>query len=110
MRYFPASQFANAPLGVRAVGRSLFLPDIELARSSRNARAAGIFGLFRRHLAVIFGIHPDIGANNRETGSHMTAHTTTQSSRTAESVVDRKEAVSAGILSPIFNVPGLCRQ
>ena len=33
---------------------------------------------------------------------------TTQSSRTAETVVDRKEAVSAGILSPIFHVPGLC--
>jgi len=45
-----------------------------------------------------------------ETGSYLTARTTIQSSRTAETVVDRKEAVSAGILSPIFNVPGLCRQ
>src|SRR5258705_13980321 len=45
-----------------------------------------------------------------ETGSYLNAHTTTQSSRTAETVVDRKEAVSAGILSPVFNVPGLCRQ
>jgi len=35
---------------------------------------------------------------------------TIQSSRTAETVVDRKEAVSAGILPSIFNVPGLCRQ
>jgi hypothetical protein len=35
---------------------------------------------------------------------------TIQSSRTAETVLDRKEAVSAGICSPIFNVPGLCRQ
>src|ERR1019366_1507982 len=33
---------------------------------------------------------------------------TIQSSRTAETVVDRKEAVSAGILPPIFNDPGLC--
>jgi hypothetical protein len=45
-----------------------------------------------------------------ETGSHRTAHTTIQSSRTAQTVVDQKEAVFAGILSPIFNVPGLCRQ
>src|SRR5258706_13513829 len=55
-----------------------------------------------------------ITGNNRdwlaETGSHGTAHTTIQSSRTAESVVDRKEAVSAEILPPVFNVPGLCRQ
>jgi hypothetical protein len=35
---------------------------------------------------------------------------TIQSSRTGETVVDRKEAVSAGILPPIFNNPGLCRQ
>ena len=33
----------------------------------------------------------------KETGSHLTAHTTIQSSRTAETVLDRKEAVSAGI-------------
>src|SRR5258708_23606914 len=39
-----------------------------------------------------------------ETSSHMTAHTTTQSSRTAGTVVDRKEAVSAGILPPIFHI------
>jgi hypothetical protein len=31
-RYFPASQFAKCSLGVVAVGRSLFLPDIELAQ------------------------------------------------------------------------------
>jgi hypothetical protein len=35
---------------------------------------------------------------------------TIQSSRTAETVVDRKEAVSGGILPPIFNVPGLYLQ
>jgi hypothetical protein len=35
---------------------------------------------------------------------------TIQSSRTAETVLDRKEAVSAGNYSTIFNVPGLCRQ
>src|SRR5467141_920030 len=40
---------------------------------------------------------PDLRQNPGETGSHMTAHTTTQSSRTAETVADRKEAVSAGI-------------
>jgi len=34
-----------------------------------------------------------------ETGSHMTAHTTIQSHRTAEIVVDRKYAVSAGIFA-----------
>jgi hypothetical protein len=45
-----------------------------------------------------------------ETGSYLTAHTTIQSSRTVETVVDRKEAVSAGILPPIFKVPGLCRE
>ncbi len=46
-----------------------------------------------------------IGDRFRETAS-----ATIQSSRTAETVVDRKEAVSAGILPSIFNVPGLCRQ
>src|SRR6266851_4108701 len=44
----------------------------------------------------------------RETGSYLTAHTTTQSSRTAETVVDREEAVSAGILPPILGVSDLC--
>jgi hypothetical protein len=58
---FPAPQFAKCSLGVRAVGRSLFLPDIELARSSRNARVAGVFWIFGRPLAVIFENHPDIG-------------------------------------------------
>jgi hypothetical protein len=43
-----------------------------------------------------------------ETCSYLTAHTTIQSARTAETVANPKEAVSAGILSPIFNVPGLC--
>jgi hypothetical protein len=44
-----------------------------------------------------------------ETGSYLTVHTTIQSFRTLETVVGRKDAVSAGILSPIFNVPGLWR-
>jgi len=35
-------------------------------------------------------------------------HFAALSSRTAETVVDRKEAVSAGIVPPIFNNPGLC--
>jgi hypothetical protein len=48
------------PLGVVEIDRSLFLPVIELARSSRNARAAGIFGIFGRWIAVIFENHPDI--------------------------------------------------
>jgi hypothetical protein len=33
---------------------------------------------------------------------------TTQSSRTSKTVINRKEAVCAGILSPVFKVPGLC--
>ena len=37
-----------------------------------------------------------------ETGSHGTAHTTTQSSRTGETVIDQKPAVSAGILDAYF--------
>src|ERR1700737_1494451 len=42
-------------------------------------------------------------------GAASSNHTisTIQSSRTAETAVDRKEAVSAGILQPIFSVPGL---
>ena len=44
-----------------AVGRSLFLPDIELAPCPRNARAAGVFGIFARRFAVFFENHPDIG-------------------------------------------------
>jgi hypothetical protein len=57
--------------------------------------------------SVIFAVSREFGM---ETGSNLTAHTTIQSSRTTEIVVDRKEAVSAGILSLIFNVPDLCRQ
>jgi hypothetical protein len=49
------------PLGVVEIGRSLFLPVIELARCSRNARAAGVFGIFGRRFAVFFENHPDIG-------------------------------------------------
>src|SRR6266404_2695531 len=45
-----------------------------------------------------------------ETGSYLTASATIQSSRTAETVVDRKDAVSAGIVPPIFNVPSLRRE
>jgi len=37
-----------------------------------------------------------------ETGSHLTASATTQSSRTAETVADQKQAVSAGILDACF--------
>jgi hypothetical protein len=43
-----------------------------------------------------------------ETGSHQTAHTTSQPARTAEIVVDRKHAVSAGIFAgivPLFWSP-----
>jgi hypothetical protein len=48
------------------------------------------------------------GIFDAKTGSHPTASTTIQSSRTAETVVDRKEAVSAGIVPPVFKNPGLC--
>jgi hypothetical protein len=50
--------------------------------------------------AEFFKKFPVLWPIQRETGSHLTAHTTIQSSRTAETVVDRKEAVSAGI-SPV---------
>jgi hypothetical protein len=47
-----------------------------------------------------------ITGNNRgwlaETGSQVTAHTTTQSSRTAKTVLDRKEAVFGGDLAAYF--------
>jgi hypothetical protein len=58
---FPPSQFAKCLLGVAAIGRSLFFPDIRLARTSRNAGAAGVFGIFARRFAVFFENHPDIG-------------------------------------------------
>ena len=53
-----------------------------------------------------------ITGNNRgwlaETGSRVTAHTTIQSSRTVETAVDCKRAVSAGIFaSPIRTFPSL---
>jgi hypothetical protein len=44
------------PLGVVEIGRSLFLPVIELARCSRNACAAGVFGIFARRFAVFWKI------------------------------------------------------
>jgi hypothetical protein len=37
-----------------------------------------------------------------ETGLHMTAHTTIQSSRTLETVVDCKRAVFAGIFASLI--------
>jgi hypothetical protein len=45
-------------------------------------------------------------------GAASSNHTisTIQSSRTAENGVDQKQAVPAGMLPLIFNVPGLCRQ
>jgi hypothetical protein len=39
-------------LGVAGLGRSLFFPDIELARFSIKAHAAGVFGVFGGRLAV----------------------------------------------------------
>jgi hypothetical protein len=59
----PGSLNARSVLG--PVGRSLFLPDIELARFSRNARGAGVFWIFGRPLAVILENHPDIGQISR---------------------------------------------
>jgi hypothetical protein len=67
------------PIPVQAGLGSLFLPVIQLAQSLGNACAAAVFATFSRRLAVFSKNHPDIGPNNRETGSHMTAHTTTQS-------------------------------
>src|SRR3984893_4712024 len=43
-------------------------------------------------------------------GSLVQMVSTIQSSRTAETVADQKQAVSAGILDAYFSVPGLCRQ
>src|SRR5882762_2390898 len=45
-----------------------------------------------------------------ETGSYLTAHTTILCSRTAETVADQKQAVSAGILAAYFQRSRLCRQ
>jgi hypothetical protein len=42
-------------------------------------------------------------------GSLVPSVSTIQSSRTSEIFIDRKEAVSAGILSPIFDIRGLRR-
>jgi hypothetical protein len=39
-----------------------------------------------------------------ETGSHMTAHTTIQSSKTVETVFDWKQAVSAGIFDGLVRL------
>jgi hypothetical protein len=72
----------------------------------------GSWGRNRKNWPVSVAEQGRTGENRvetRETGSHKTAHTTIRSSRTTETVVDRKEAVSAGILAPIFNVPGLWR-
>jgi hypothetical protein len=44
---------------------------------------------------------PCFGANNRETGSYLTAHTTIQSFQTADFRADSKEAVSVGIFAGI---------
>jgi hypothetical protein len=54
-----------------------------------------IFSLFFSKITLFLG-------NNRETGSYLTAHTTTQSSQTADFHVNCKEAVSAGILDAHF--------
>ena len=39
-----------------------------------------------------------------ETGSYLTAHTTIQSSETGETVLARKEAVSAGIFKGVVRL------
>jgi hypothetical protein len=41
--------------------RSLFFPDIELSRYSRNACAAGRFEIPGGWIAVFFEKHPDFG-------------------------------------------------
>jgi hypothetical protein len=47
---------------------------------------------------------PLAGNFGSETGSHMTAHTTIQSSKTVETVFDWKQAVSAGIFDGLVRL------
>jgi len=70
--------------------RSLFFPDIELSRYSTNASAAALFDIPGGWIAVFFEKDPDIGTNNRETGSQVTAHTTIQSHQTADFQAESK--------------------
>jgi hypothetical protein len=63
--------------------------DVETASKAQKSRITLLFSL-------------RTGKYSIETGSHMTAHTTIQSSRTAETVSDQKQAVSAGILDACF--------
>ncbi len=81
---------------------------------TRNAYGCEAFGILNANLCINshFFLYFSLlsGDFASETGSYLTAHTTTQSSRTEETVVHQKGAVSAGISSPIFNVLGLCRQ
>src|SRR6266404_9784255 len=58
---------------------------------------------YRRQSTAVF--FPVIRILPSETGSYLTAHTTIQSSRTAETVVDRKEAVSAEIFRLFSTFP-----
>jgi len=51
---------------------------------------------------------PCFWPNNRETGSYLTAHTTILVFRTAETAVDRKQGVSAGILALWGTFPKFC--
>ena len=44
------------------------------------------------------------GIFDAETGSHLTAHTTIQSSKTVETVFDWKQAVSAGIFDGLVRL------
>jgi hypothetical protein len=88
---------------------SLFLPVIAFSKNAKSARFSEAGAIVRSSLPCFPRKSPCFRPNNRETGSQPTAHTTTQSSQTTKTVVDRKEALSAGILPPIFNVRRLCR-
>src|SRR5229473_2196945 len=94
-----------------------FVPRIagffEFAPVSASASAGqkGGFDLLSLHRKIPFLTR--ISETGSMTGwwvaSLCPSASTIQSSRTAETVVDRKEAVSAGILPPILNARGLCR-
>jgi hypothetical protein len=60
-------------LGVVKIGRSLFLPDIESARCSKNLCGPVVSAIFARWLAVIFENH--IYQITGKTGSQLTAST-----------------------------------
>jgi hypothetical protein len=105
---FPVCGSGVCSLAVDREALSLFFPDIELSRYLGNACAAALFDILGRRIAVFFEKDPDIGPNNRETGSYLTAHTTIQSYQTADFQAEPEQAVSVGIFAsvvPLFRSP-----